>query len=335
MVKLIIEGGTGTGKTYTAINMARQAGRFAYVAPCRLLAYETYVGYSRRGDRLKTGMAVIGGSGSIFATYGSVGDLSEYKTLVIDEAHWLTNDDSHSNTIKDLMADAERHGLNILLVTATRTFEAPDGFTVKQLSPLCSFSKQKVKFTAATDRAESGVKTLIVCSSIGEIEEWYLDFADDLKRSGVSCAIRTRKDAEHEIWKSFSDFAAGDLSCLITTNIAAQGINLPCENLIVDMNAYDDLVSAKQKLGRLGRYGITPDTTLTYALTCHSQYDSLLEDYGDDFDYSAAELVLWNVDLQARADVVDQPDYQPMRDKALELAIYKQAKSNWVKGKGR
>jgi len=53
-MKKIIEGKTGSGKTYYSINKAKELGLFAYVAPCRQLAYEIFIDYSSKDDKLST-----------------------------------------------------------------------------------------------------------------------------------------------------------------------------------------------------------------------------------------------------------------------------------------
>jgi len=72
-MKKIITGPTGSGKTYQAISRARALGRFAYAAPCRLLAYESFIKYAGPSDRLETGGAqVILGRGSLFTCFSGI-----------------------------------------------------------------------------------------------------------------------------------------------------------------------------------------------------------------------------------------------------------------------
>lgn len=46
--RYIVEGATGSGKTYYAIKELTRDKRFIYIAPCRQLVYESYIKYGKK-----------------------------------------------------------------------------------------------------------------------------------------------------------------------------------------------------------------------------------------------------------------------------------------------
>lgn len=55
-MKVIYEGSTGCGKTYTAIQDAVKFGaNYLYLAPCRQLVYETALKYGNKQSTIHTG----------------------------------------------------------------------------------------------------------------------------------------------------------------------------------------------------------------------------------------------------------------------------------------
>jgi len=52
MAKLMITGGTGSGKTFFAIEKAKELGNFLYLSPTAMLTGESFVKYRNQGDGL-------------------------------------------------------------------------------------------------------------------------------------------------------------------------------------------------------------------------------------------------------------------------------------------
>lgn len=352
-MRKIITGPTGCGKTYQAINRARAMGRFAYATPCRLLAYETFIKYAGPNDRLETGAAkVILGQGSLFTCFSGIRPKNirqgRYQAIIIDEAHWI---DGHGKAqerqIKKIIKACLETGTPIMLLTGTLDFMI-DGFEVEHLEPIEEFNIQRVPFDDAVARMEAGAKTLVIASSISDSEYW----ADRL-----SSPVINRNMPEYDIFRLMIEFNEGRINCLVATNIAAQGLNLPCENLILDLNNFDGNQDVAQKIGRLGRPFMGKENQV---LTVYYNRDvddddpfsgGQPEDYEDDYvaACSGTERAIhrwsrWdNLTQQKRMeeypcyyavdlDKIPEPedDYQePGRDRDCEILIYRQLKKRW------
>jgi superfamily II DNA or RNA helicase len=247
--QFVITGKTGSGKTYHAIKLASNIGtRFVYLAPCRQLVSETAIKYGEPGDSVKTGEVRITGNGNLFAVYESQFESEDYDTLIIDEAHFI-NDVERGWRIRELIDSF--HG-NIFLVTATRNFGEIAGFTDIVLKPKIEFNKHRIERSTFFRRKAKGVSSV------------YFHRYKDLcgKYGGVVINADTPADVRLETQLAFAN---GDIRFIETTNVLAQGVNFPCENVLIERNAYDSDETVLQKLGRLGRFGITdPEHTLTY-----------------------------------------------------------------------
>lgn len=332
MKNRIIEGGTGSGKTHYSIESARELGRFAYVAPCRLLAYETYIKYSNDGDKLSTGLCSILGKNNFYGTYHSIktNAVKNYDCIIIDEAHWISGTDNHSKKIKELVAECEKHEIACFLVTATRDFKPIPGFSVINLNAKELLNKSLVDIDEAKEKMFSGAQTLIICSSIRDANDWsdYLD-----SENFQNYAIATRDYDEYHIFQAMQSFRKKEISTLTITNIAAQGLNLPCENLILDLNIYDGIADLRQKLGRLGRpFMGMEDKVLTYAYTSFlSERDEeagySIEHIHDFFSGSSEQIVLTEVNLFDQVECSFEPYESEYPCFDTKLAIFKAAKN--------
>lgn len=126
----IITGETGCGKTYKAVHDEMDAGRkFAYIAPCRQLVYETYRNYGDcTKDALSSGEIKINadGQGNFYGVFESASPeqlrKGGYDTLIIDEAHFV-KDQNRGNNLLTLIAECRKHDINLKLLTATQNFQ--------------------------------------------------------------------------------------------------------------------------------------------------------------------------------------------------------------------
>lgn len=257
MERLIIEGETGSGKTYFSIKKAQELGTFCYLAPCRQLVYETYIKYKDEFSSLSTGEIKITANKpkNLFAVYESYSNIkSEYDTIIIDEAHFL-NDWERGRIISNII---DNFTGNIFLVTATRNFKKIKGFTIIKLKSLAKFVKREINYDMFWARVKSGEPSII-----------FRKYAGNCGNDGG--AVITADTLPHERLQTQLDFTTGRINLIECTNVLAQGLNFPATNILIEYNGYDTDEVIKQKIGRLGRFGVT-DTTkvLTYCLCLNS-----------------------------------------------------------------
>jgi superfamily II DNA or RNA helicase len=248
--KILFTGATGSGKTYRAIERAGSLGKFAYLAPCRQLVYETAIKYGSFIDSINTGEVKLNGTenGNLYAVYESNIDYDKYNTIVIDEAHFLT-DEERGERLNNILKCFKK---NIILLTATRTFATLPGYKRVNLPSMVKFQKRLIDHNEFFQRVEDGISSIL-----------FRKYKNDCGLAGgAAITADTTADDRLEIQLAFTK---GEINFVECTNVLAQGLNFPCENLCVESNEYDSDALIHQKLGRLGRYGITrQDTDLTY-----------------------------------------------------------------------
>jgi replicative superfamily II helicase len=126
----IITGETGCGKTYSTIKKLQTSNTsFVYLAPCRQLVYETFIEYSYPEDDLSTGEVKIINKqyGNLFAVYESLKpeQIKNYSALIIDEAHFLCDEDRGAK-LNHLLTIAKQQHKVIYLLTATNSLRKKD-----------------------------------------------------------------------------------------------------------------------------------------------------------------------------------------------------------------
>lgn len=251
MKKIIITGQTGSGKTYNTINSAKEIGTFAYIAPCRQLAYEVYIDYAEfKKDTLATGEVFIKGNRNFYGVYESLqkNNIKNFDSVIIDEAHYLTDVDRGGH-INELIAQCNKDKVNVFLVTATRNFPIWRGWQLIELqSSFTPPKKVKISYFEFFQRKMAGVPTIE-----------FVKYKSD--------AMLSADTLPSERLKLQLDYRAGKIKYVSSTNVLAQGINMPCENVLIEYNSYDDNEVLTQKLGRLGRLGFTQSNEVTYCIT--------------------------------------------------------------------
>lgn len=256
-IKEIIDGGTGTGKTYYSIDKVKKlSSSFCYLAPCRQLVYESFKNYKEAHSLLSTGEIKVnsedGSNTSMFGVYESFNKsmINRFDSIIIDEAHFLQ--DVERGEILNYIV--ENFKGNIFLVSATRNFKKIKGFEIKTLKPLAKFTKKEIGESEFFERVEAGEPSIIFRKYMG-------DCGDD---GGVPIHAGIISD---DRFKAQIDFTEGRISLVETTNVIAQGLNFPATNILIEYNEYDTEEIILQKIGRLGRFGLTDENSvLTYCL---------------------------------------------------------------------
>lgn len=260
-MKQIIEGSTGCGKTYHTVNKAKGLGKFIYLAPCRQLAYEVFIDYSIEGDTLQTGEVFLKGSnpdGNVFTVYENISEnnlaFQNAKSIIIDEAHFITDPERGGNLV-NIIKEASTLGLNIFLVTATRNFRS-NGFEVIKLSPIRKPPKKvRVDYDHYIKNISNGLSTIefVMTSQDAELS------AQTLPSERIRLQMAFRR---------------GEIKFITSTNVLAQGINMPCENMNIWWNPWEDTEILVQKLGRLGRLGFSNAEEVYYCISDSTAFES-------------------------------------------------------------
>jgi len=169
-------------------------------------------------------------------------------TIIIDEAHWASQHDNHAYWIKKVVNEFKG---NIILVTA-EDINPPHGFETLELEGFKVDGTVEYSYKGWIDNIQNSRASLAICSSLKDAE--YL--SEVLNKEKIKHNLVYRGIGEEDLIKFFFDFKENG-GVLVATNMAQQGINLPCNNLLIELNDYDTSVSISQKIGRIGRRGYT------------------------------------------------------------------------------
>ncbi|MCK9545024.1 MAG: DEAD/DEAH box helicase [Novosphingobium sp.] len=266
MKKIIITGETGSGKTYKVINEICKGEKFIYIAPCRQLVYESFIEYSNENDTLSTGEVHINGNGSLYAVYESISienDYKEFNSIIIDEAHFISDSDrgGHLSEIIKKFKDKK----NIYLVTATDSIDRrhfKDFESIHLISKFKVPKKKEVSGEMFWENIEKGKKTIIFCNSISDS----FSLSEALKNNGYKSLAINSTISPSERLKNQYDFMKGDIQVVCATNVLAQGLNFPAENIYIPKDMWDTEEMIVQKLGRLGRPFLSDSEEVHYCI---------------------------------------------------------------------
>ena len=259
MIKIYV-GSTGCGKTYQAFHRLGKKTAI-YGAPCRQLVYETACKYGNINCGIRTSDIKIGNSNTklCFCTYECISraDIRKTDVLIIDEAHFIC-DKERGHHICDLIYFAQKIGKEVVLLSATMPVEIKGAKIIKLPPRGKQFSKREVSLVEALERAEAGVPTLY-------FHKYKDDCGSIARKLGLKGGSITAETSVSDRVKIVELYNSGKISIIEATNAMAQGVNVPCENLINEYNSWDDPAVIIQKLGRLGRTGVTKEgVDLTY-----------------------------------------------------------------------
>lgn len=261
----IITGETGCGKTYKAINDEIDAGRrFAYIAPCRQLAYESYRYYADSAvDTLTSGEVKINpqAHGNLYGVFESVSPdmLKDFDTLIIDEGHFV-NDPERGQELLSLIAKCREQDINIKILTATQTFQLNDFEQIKLPARYKVPEKKEIDFETARANIDKGMQTIWFCGSIKDT----IAQAKKLESEGIKAIPMNSAMTPSERLNTQIAFENKEVQVVCATNVLAQGVNFECENLIIEYDPFETDAQQQQKIGRLGRPGTLKDKNEVY-----------------------------------------------------------------------
>lgn len=318
MIKIYV-GPTGCGKTYQAFNRLGKKTAI-YGGPCRQLIYETACKYGNINSEIITSDIKIGNSNSklCFCTYECItrADIRKTDVLIIDEAHFIC-DEQRGQHIADLIYFAHKIGKEVVLLSATLPVKIK-GAKIINLPPRGeTFNKKAISMEEAMDRAKSGVPTL-----------YFHKYKDDCgtiaKKLGIKGVAITADTSVADRVKFVNLYNQGKISIIEATNAMAQGVNVPCENLINEYNSWDDPAVVIQKIGRLGRTGVTKKgVELTY---CISYTEEEINEYKNLFEGDKPE-----IEVKPSKKFSEDFDLRTPSTEKEKSNLKKQIRKQWLK----
>jgi len=251
-------GGTGSGKTFKAIT---ENDNFIISVPTRQLAYEIGIDYDKI-NYISTGEFHLDETSEDnfngVVVYESLSNelLDKTSTLIIDEAHYLEDDERGIKLINNII-DAIISNKKVILLTATDILsdELKEILHINIINLKVFKKTKKVELENFEDikKLAQEDKTILVFTkymSTKESAEYYANLLDiDVSKTGVINAdIPTSERIETQM-----KFKSGELKLVVSTNALAQGVNFPADVVIIEYNEYDDWALIEQKKGRAGR----------------------------------------------------------------------------------
>lgn len=271
-------GPTNSGKSYHAIEELVSDyekdpdGLYVYAGPLRMLAYEVY---EKLCDRIGiddvgfvTGEEQINQDAHIRCCTVEMAPM-EGTSLVLDEAHWMTDPD-RGQYWTNLLVGGEYDSFYVIAAEEAEPAVASllsdtmhqDVIHCNRLTPL--------EFGGTIGITQLPPRSAIVAFS----RRGVYDVARDVSRTtGMRCGVlygALPLDVRRE---QIERYVNGEYDVMATTDVIGHGINLPIDNVVFAQTDKFDGVShrslylweAAQIAGRAGRYGMT-DIGHTYAL---------------------------------------------------------------------
>ena len=246
---------TWTWKTYKAITETKD--NFTIAVPTRQLAYEIIIDYNEI-DWVSTGEINLQWKNNV-VTYEEL-QFNNYfrETLIIDEAHFLQDRDRGANLLR-FIADSIKSWITkkVILLTATDSIsdklkEQLDIQTEK-LKPFKQVEKIEIKDEDEFASIASQGTTLVFTKYKPEYNDAYyyakmFDIDDMNKVWLIHADIPTSERIETQI-----RFKRGELKLVISSNVLAQWVNFPADNVLIEYNEWDSAELIQQKIWRAWR----------------------------------------------------------------------------------
>ena len=260
-------GPTNSGKTYSAVNVLKNANKGIYLGPLRLLAYEQYQKLNEEGYpcSLYTGEEhIIVENAKLQSSTVEIADpLESYDIAVIDEAQmvadrsrgWAWTKALLGLNANEIHVCAAPYAKDILINTIEECGDEYEIVEHKRQVPLL-MDQEKFKFN--TDHIQKG-DALIVFSrrNVHAI-------ARELQEMGKKCSViygNLPYDVRQEEARRFKD---GETDVVVSTDAIGMGMNLPIKRVVfLEVKKFDGyntrILTTEEFLqiaGRAGRYGM-------------------------------------------------------------------------------
>lgn len=271
-------GPTNSGKTYNALeNLCEEyeknpVGTYVYAGPLRMLAFEVYEKLSERYGSENvgfiTGEEQVNPDAPILASTVEMAP-TEGDVLIIDEAHWIIDDDRGHYWTK-LLIGAKYRRIHVIAAREVKDDVLP---LVNDAWEVENFEYERrtgITFEGVIPLEKVPSKTAVVCFSRRSVYAMAGALRDAGKNVGVLYGALPLYARKEQIRK----FVAGEFDVIVTTDVIGHGINLPIDNVVfAETEKFDgkirrDLHSweAGQIAGRAGRFGLS-DKGRVYLVT--------------------------------------------------------------------
>lgn len=265
---VLYTGPTNSGKTYRAIEDLKRRyeenpdGIYVYAGPLRMLAYEVYEKLAAiYGEELVgfvTGEEQINPSAQIRCCTVEMAP-QEGELLILDEAHWMVDDDRGQHWTNLLVGGAYKH---FRVITADEAHDAIEELLsdADEIETVRCERMTPLVYGGRIDVKEIPPRTAVVAFSRKSVYSIAREISKSSPlRVGVlygALPIRVRKE-------QIERYIAGAYDIMVTTDVIGHGINLPIDNVVfAETSKYDGhrkrrlmVWEAAQIAGRAGRYG--------------------------------------------------------------------------------
>lgn len=286
--RIILDGGTGTGKTYFVLNklgkdVQKQGKMMLYLCNRSKLKEQTYQEVKRLG--LQNNITVT--------TYQSLQNkikhkkgLFHYDYIVADECHYFTND-ALFNEYTDLAYKylKEQRGNVIIYISATAKvyfrwmrqekrvtedhyFSIPKDYSY--VDQVYFYDKKFLipKMDEILEKEEKS-KIIVFCNSIARMDELHKKYGDTACYLASKNAEKVKEFCDEKCIYEHSDGRVTfDKRILITTKVMDNGVNIKDKNV---KHIFSEILDADSTIQALGRKRqISPDDTCTFYLKDYS-----------------------------------------------------------------
>lgn len=270
-------GPTNSGKTYHGLQQLFSDFReqpeltHVYAAPLRLLAYEVYLKMAEEFGEDKvgfiTGEESINPTASLLATTAEMAPL-EGHSLLVDEAHWLTDPDRGSVWTRLLYS---ANFSNIYSLTAAEAVPLVEALTSDAWNTEIKRFERKtaVEYGGILPLNKIPKRTAVVCFSRKRVYQVAAELLAAGYKVGVLYGNLPLKVRKNQI-KQYLD---NKFDVMVVTDVIGHGINLPIDNVVfAETYKFDGKVSrplyiweGAQIAGRAGRFGLSEKGTVYLA----------------------------------------------------------------------
>lgn len=259
-------GPTNSGKTHDALKALKNANSGVYLAPLRLMAYETYETMNENGILC----SMLTGEEKISVQEAKIVSMTiellnldkQFNVAVIDEAQMLSDTrrgGAWTNAILGLAAkeihicmapEAEKLTCTLIEMCANDTYEIHH---YKRKTPLVC-DEEIFHFPESVRKNDA----LIVFSKAKVIA-----CAAELQKKGIKCSVIYGSLPYETRHNEVKKFVNGETDIVVSTDAIGMGMNIPVERIVfLENNKYDGVVrrplfpaEVKQIAGRAGRFG--------------------------------------------------------------------------------